>query len=114
MIGIQAGKLMIYFFLAVLLLITVALIYYKYQKSDDPKSLVKSIAIVGMTLFFTYISKVIFIHKPIFILHLALVLISWGGVYLYLIKNRLNLLMVLAPLASTLFFLAVALFFREN
>jgi hypothetical protein len=105
---------MIYFTIAVLLLLVILLIYYRYKKSDNPKQLIQSIMFVGIVLFFTYISKVIIVHKPIFVLHLALVILSWIGLFLYLVKNRLQLWMVLAPLASTILFFAMALFFREN
>jgi len=105
---------MIYFVLAILLLLVVVSIYYSYQKSNDPKQLLKSIAFVVAVLFFTYISKVIIVHKPVFVLHLALVMLSWSGLFLYLVKDRLRLWMIFAPLASTVLFFAMALFFREN
>ena len=105
---------MIYFTIAVLLLLVILLIYYKYKKSDNPKQLIQSVTFVGIVLFFTYISKVIIVHKPIFVLHLALVILSWIGLFLYLVKNRLQLWMILAPIVSTILFFAMALFFREN
>jgi hypothetical protein len=105
---------MIYFILAILLLLIIVSIYYRYQKDNNPKQLLKSIAYVLAVLFFTYISKVIIIHKPIFVLHLALVMLSWSGLFLYLIKDRLRLWMIFAPLSSTVLFFAMALFFREN
>jgi hypothetical protein len=105
---------MIYFILAILLLLVVVSIYYSYKKSADKKRLLISIVFVLSVLFFTYISKVIIVHKPIFVLHLALVMLSWAGLFFYLVKNRLHLWMILAPLASTVVFFAMALFFREN
>lgn len=105
---------MIYFTLAVLLLIVVALIYNSYKKSNNKEELFKSILYVLSVLFFTYITKAIIIHKPIFVLHLALVLLSWGGLFLYLVKDRLNIWMIFAPIVSTVLFFSIALFFREN
>ena len=105
---------MIYFLLALLLLIVMGLLYRKYTQANNPKYLLKSIGLLLLVLFFTYISKVIIIHKPVFVLHLAFVMLSWIGLFFYLVKDKLNLWMILSPLASTLFFFAMALFFKEN
>lgn len=105
---------MLYFLLALLLLIVIVSLYYGYQKSSDPQWLLRGIFYVIAVLFFTYISKVILVHKPIFVLHLALVILSWIGLFGYLFKSRLNHWMLFAPLVSTLFFFAMALFFREH
>jgi len=105
---------MIYFLLALLLLVVIGILYRKYTQLNDPKYLIKSIGLLFIVMFFTYISKVIIIHKPLFVLHLAFVMLSWIGLFYYLVKDRLNLWMLLSPLASTLFFIAMALFFKEN
>jgi hypothetical protein len=114
MTGTAGDKRMVYFLLALLLLIVIGLIYRKFIKSDNPKYLLKSVILLFLVLFFTYISKVIIIHKPLFVLHLAFVMLSWIGLFFYLVKDKLNLWMILSPLASTLFFIAMALFFKEN
>ncbi len=112
MIG-KVNDKMIYFILALLILIVIVSVYYNYKKRNDPKWLLKSITFVLATLFFTYISKAIIVHKPIFVLHLALVMLSWAGLFFYLLKNKLNLWMIFAPLFSTLLFFTMALLFRE-
>jgi hypothetical protein len=103
-----------YLFLSILLLVVIFLVYLSYKKSGNSSKLIRSVGFIAMVIFFTYISKVIFIHKPLFIIHLALVILSWGGLFFYLIKDRLYLWMILSPLFSTLFFFAMALFFKEN
>ena len=105
---------MIYLIIAFLLLIITLSIFYNYKKRNDKKRVLMSITLVLSVLFFTYISKVIIIHKPIFVLHLALMIISWTGLFLYLVKNRLQLMMILAPVVSTSLFFTIALFFRDN
>ncbi len=114
MIGIVKGRVMIYIILAVGLLVVMTLAYRSYQKNGDTTYLLKTISLIFAVLFFTYISKVIFIHKPIFILHLTLLFLSWGALFNFLIKGRLNLFMILSPALSTTLFFAIALFFREN
>jgi len=103
-----------YIFLSILLLVVIFLLYLSYKKSGDKSKLIKSLGFVAVVLFFTYVSKVIFVHKPLFIVHLALVMLSWFGLFVYLVKDKLQLWMILSPLFSTLFFFAMALFFKEN
>lgn len=105
---------MLYFILALLLVVLIALLIIKVQKSDDPKMIFTTIVLIGAVLFFTYVSKTIFVHKPTFILHLAFLILSWYGLFLYLIKSKLHYWMIFAPGVTTLFFLMMALFFRES
>lgn len=104
---------MIYLVLA-LIVATLALLIYKNFHKAAPKTILLQLGAVGAALFFTYIAKVIFIHKPTFIVHLGFLLLSWYGVFLFLIKQRFNAWLIFAPLATTLFFVLMALFFREN
>jgi len=100
--------------MALILLAAILLIFMKYRKTGDPKILLRYTAAIGVAVFFTYISKMIIVHKPVFIVHLALLFLSWIGVFYYLFKERLILWFLLAPTATTLFFIFEALFFREN
>jgi len=104
----------LYIAMALVLLAAILLLYMKYRKTGDIKQLLRYVAAIGVAMFFTYISKLILVHKPIFIVHLALLFLSWIGVFYYLFKERLILWFLLAPLATTLFFIFEALFFREN
>ena len=100
--------------MALILLAAILLLFMKYRKTGDPKILLRYAAAIGVAVFFTYISKMIIVHKPVFIVHLALLFLSWIGVFYYLFKERLILWFLLAPTVTTLFFIFEALFFREN
>ena len=104
----------LYIFMALVLLAVILLLYIKYRETGDSKLLLRYAGAVGIAVFFTYVSKVIFVHKPVFIVHLALLFLSWIGVFYYLFKDRLILWFLLSPLATTLFFVIEALFFREH
>jgi len=104
----------LYIFMGVILALLILLIYIKFKKGEPLQKLWHYIAAICVAIFFTYISKTIFVHKPIFILHLALLVLSWGSVFYYIFKDRLILWFLLSPLASTLFFFVEAIFFREH
>ena len=104
----------LYILMALVLLIVLIVLYIKYQKTGDSKLLLQYAGVIGTAVFFTYASKVILVHKPLFVVHLALVLLSWIAVFLYLFKERLILWFLLSPLVTTLFFIIEALFFREH
>ncbi|MCH9814031.1 MAG: hypothetical protein K0U47_08835 [Epsilonproteobacteria bacterium] len=105
---------MFYFILATIIVLLIGLLFFKIKRSQDPKTVLTTLALIGVVLFFTYISRTIFVHKPLFVIHLALLLISWYGLLRYLVKDKMHLWMILAPLSSTLFFFIMALFFREH
>jgi hypothetical protein len=100
--------------MALIFLTLILLLYVRYQKTKDIKVILHYSGAIAAALFFTYISKVIFVHKPVFIIHLALVLLSWIAVFYYIFKERLILWFLLSPLLTTLFFIVEALFFREH
>lgn len=104
----------LYIFLALLLVIAILILYFRYQKEHDFKKLLSYGAALALVIFFTYFSKVILVHKPVFIVHLALLILSWIGLLLYIVKDRLIWWFILAPGATTLFFIIEALFFREH
>ncbi len=105
---------MIYFVLALIVAILIFSIYILYKKGIGKKELVMRIGLSIALIFFTYVSKTIFIHKPIFVLHLALLILSWIYLFKYIFKGELNIWMILSPAVTTALFFSVALFFREN
>ena len=104
----------LYIFLALLLVMVILFLYFRYKEEQDPKKLLSYGAVLVIVIFFTYFSKVILVHKPVFIVHLALLILSWIGLLLYIVKDRLIWWFILAPGATTLFFIIEALFFREH
>ena len=104
----------LYILLALILVALLLLIYMKYQKEKDFSQILRYLGVIAIALFFTYISKMIIVHKPIFIIHLAFLILSWAGVFYYVVKEKLILWFLLAPLATTLFFVFEAIFFRKH
>ncbi len=104
----------LYIFLSLLLVAAMVLLYLKYRKEHNPRKLLISTAVLAAIIFFTYFSKVIFVHKPVFVVHFALLILSWIGLFLYLVRDRLLWWLIAAPGVTTLFFIVEALFFREH
>ncbi len=105
---------MIYLILSLALVAIFLLIYFKSDRFKDRNFLIKSILVISIAIFFTYISKVIFIHKPIFIVHLALVFISWHGALNFIRKNQFSYFLIFAPAVTTVLFFILAIFFRDH
>ncbi len=104
----------LYFFMALILAFLLFYLYLRYQREKNLMQIGRYLAVIGIAVFFTYISKMVLAHKPVFVVHLALLILSWIGVFYYLFKDRLIWWFLLAPSVTTLFFIFEALFFREN
>jgi hypothetical protein len=104
---------MIYTLLALFVVLLITIVYYKSDKFGDKYLLLKYTFVISIGIFFTYISKVLFIHKPIFIVHLALVFVSWYGIFNYIKKERFNYLQIFSPALTSLLFFILAIFFKE-
>ncbi len=104
----------IYFLSALIITVFLVIIYLKYQKTKDTKQILGYFAAAFAVIFFTYAGKVIFVHKPIFIFHLAFLILSWGALFYYVFKDKLNLLFLLSPAITTVSFIIIALFFSEH
>lgn len=105
---------MIYLIVAIALIVIVSTIVYSYKKEHNNKKVLLSTVLLVILLIFTYASKILLIYKPIFVLHLALLIMSWRNYSRYLFQNTLNLYWILVPLVSIVLFIAISLFFREN
>ena len=102
------------YFLLALLFVTVAIMLYLYYRKEQNKTqLMRYIGVTILVVFYTYMSKVLFIHKPLFVIHLALLLLSYSTLLNYLIRRKLNLWFLFSPAFTTLFFIIEALVFKE-
>ncbi len=106
--------MMIYLIVAIALIIVVSTIIYSYKKEHDKKRVALSTILLTILLICTYASKVLLIYKPIFVLHLALLITGWRYYSRYLFQHKLNIYWILSPTISIVLFIAISLFFREN
>ncbi len=105
---------MLYLLIALLLLSIMIVLFRTYKRSHDRKKLFLSLALFSLLLLLSYTSKILFLYKPLFILHLALLLTAWWHYYRYIFKDTLIRYWIFSPLLSVALFILIALFFREN
>ena len=75
---------MIYLIVAIALIVIISTIVDSYKKEHDNKRVLISTILLIALLIFTYASKILFIYKPIFVLHLALLIMGWRNYSRYL------------------------------
>lgn len=101
-------------FLAALgLLLLGAALWLKFRRTRNWKQLFLGAGMIAVTLFFTIFTKTMLVYKPLMVVHLALSLLAWWGVMLYLWRERLVLWALLSPLVTLLLFFATAYLFNE-
>ncbi len=105
---------MIYLIVALALIIVVSTIVYSYKKDHNNQKMILSTVLLIILLISTYASKVLLIYVPIFVLHLALLIMGWRYYSRYLFQHKLNIYWILSPLLSIILFIAISIFFREN
>ena len=105
---------MMYLLGAALLILISAGVYTQFQSHHDKKQLFIHLILLTLLMIFTYSSKVLFIYKPLLLLHLALVMIAWWHYYRFVKRDIAFSYWILSPLVSIVLFILTALFFREN
>ncbi|SFV58907.1 hypothetical protein MNB_SV-6-1103 [hydrothermal vent metagenome] len=87
------------------ILITFGLIALNFYRTKGWKKLSISLAIFTIVLIFVGLSPMVRTVVPIFIAHLLLIVIAWGGVLYYIFRTKLYLPVILSPLATIALFL---------
>lgn len=104
---------MIYVLAALILLLFGVLLYKAYIDDREVATLLKGAAMIAAGFFFTTFSRSMIVYKPLMVLHIALTLLYWYGVVLYLLRRDVKISFLAAPLASMTLFFLVAWIFRE-
>ncbi len=106
--------MVLYILAALFLLVTAVLLWRAYRSDGELSTLVLGVVFICTVLFYSSFTKSMIVYKPIMVLHIALTLYSWYGLYLYLLKRRIDLYAILSPLGSIALFFLVALYFKEQ
>ncbi len=85
-----------------------------YRSDRSISTLLVGVGLIAAASFYTAFTRTMIVYKPIMVLHIALTLYSWYGVFLYLLKRRLDPYAILSPLGTVLLFFGVAYYFRER
>ncbi len=91
----------------VAILATLALIFFQYKKKKDLKKLLITLvtfaAIIALAVAGNLTRPVI----PIYLTHIILVLIAWGGMILYLFKDKYYWWIIFSPVVTIGIFLVL-------
>lgn len=104
---------MLYFAAALMLLFYGVLLYRSYISDRRIGTVVIGIFLIFGASFFTAFTRTMLVYKPVMIVHIALTLLCWYGVAIYLLRRRFNLWLLFSPVASIAFFFFAAWFFKE-
>ena len=100
-------------FLALIILLSIFLIYQDYKINKDLYSTSKKVFLLLILVAFTIFSKYLLIYLPIFILHIILLFIGWGGYFLLLLNRVKKVWPIFLPIISILLFFITAIYFSK-
>ena len=89
---------------------TLGIILFQYKKNKDLKKLFISLATFAMMITFVLLGNLTRPVMPIFIVHIMLIIVSWGGIILYLAKGKYYWWFIFSPVVTIGLFLLLELF----
>jgi len=87
------------------ILITLGLIAFNFYRHRGWKKLSISLAIFATLLTLAGLGAMVRTIVPLFIAHLILIVIAWGGVLYYIFRGKLYLQVILSPIVTIVLFL---------
>ncbi len=97
----------------VVFLAVLGMIYYRYTKEKDKKGALFSIFflvfLIGVTLF----GKYLLIYKPLFVLHMILLVFGWIELFRYVFTKRANFYLLFSPFGTIVLFFVIGLIFAD-
>ena len=91
------------------ILLTIAIIFFKYSREKDIKKLLISLATFGIIVSLAVVGNLTRPVVPIYIAHMILVIIAWGGLLTYSVKNKYYWWIIFSPVLTIGLFLLLEL-----
>ncbi len=91
------------------ILATLAIIFFLYTRNKDLKKLFIALATFGVLISLAVVGNMTRQVIPIFMVHLVLVVFSWGGLILYLVRDRYYWWVIFSPVVTIGLFLLLEL-----
>jgi len=79
------------------ILATFGVIFFQYSRNKDLKKLFIALASLAVTITFAVLGNLTRPVMPIFLAHIMLIILSWGGIILYLAKGRYYWWLIFSP-----------------
>ena len=95
--------------LILFILATIGIIFFKYSREKDIKKLLLSLATFGIIVSLAVVGNLTRSVIPIYIAHMILVIIAWGGLITYVFKKKYYWWLIFAPVVTIGLFLLLEL-----
>jgi Na+/melibiose symporter-like transporter len=91
------------------ILATLGIIFFQYSRNKNSKKLLIALATFGMIVSLAVVGNLTRPVIPIFIAHIILVIMAWGGLMFYLMKERYYWWVIFSPIVTIVLFLVLEL-----
>lgn len=91
------------------ILATLAIIFFIYSRNKDLKKLLIALATFAVIISLAVVGNMTRQVIPIFMVHIVLIVLSWGGLLFYLVRDKYYGWLIFSPLVSIGLFLLLEL-----
>jgi len=91
------------------ILATLGIIFFQYGRNKNIKKLLIALVTFGMIVSLAVVGNLTRPVIPIFIAHIILVIMAWGGLMFYLMKERYYWWVIFSPIVTIVLFLVLEL-----
>ena len=91
------------------ILATLAIIFFQYTRSKDLKKLFIALGSFGLIISLGVMGNLTRQVIPLFMAHIVLIVVSWGGLIVYLVRDRYYWWVIFSPVVTIGLFLVLEL-----
>lgn len=91
------------------ILATLAIIFFLYTRNKDLKKLLTALATFGVVISLAVVGNMTRQVIPIYMAHLVLVVLAWGGLLFYLVRDKYYWWIIFSPVVTIGLFLLLEL-----
>lgn len=88
---------------------TLGIIFFQYSRKKDLKKLLIALITFAMIVTLAVVGNVTRPIMPVFLAHIMLILVSWGGLMVYLIRDKYYWWIIFSPVVTIGLFLLLEL-----
>jgi hypothetical protein len=89
------------------ILATLGIIFFQYSRNKNIKKLLIALATFGMIVSLAVVGNLTRPVIPIFIAHIILIIMAWGGLMVYLMKEKYYWWVIFSPVVTIVLFLVL-------
>ena len=97
------------FFIIILILGTLAAIFFSYSRNKDLKKLFIALGSFLLIVSLGIMGNITRQVMPLFLAHIVLIIVAWGGLIVYLVRDRYYWWVIFSPLVTIGLFLLLEL-----